>query len=90
MSKAHPLEMKKFTDRKLSLKSNGGRRVQGLLQNFDTCMNHVIDEMATSGQQKDIGMVVIRGSSILMLEALGKSKQWLLNRGVHILLQRAV
>ncbi|XP_057638156.1 small nuclear ribonucleoprotein G-like [Chionomys nivalis] len=86
MSKAYPPELKKFTDRKLSLKSNGGRRIQGIFRGFDPCMNHVIDEMATSGQQNDISVVVIRGNSILMLEALEKSKQWLLSRGVHILL----
>ncbi|XP_046275164.1 small nuclear ribonucleoprotein G-like [Marmota monax] len=54
-------------------KLNGGRHVQGILQGFDPFMNLVIDEcveMATSGQQNNIGMVVIRGNSIIMLEAL--------------------
>nr|XP_035138217.2 small nuclear ribonucleoprotein G-like [Callithrix jacchus] len=62
MSKAHPPELKKFMDKKLSLKLNGGRHVQGILQGFDPFMNLVIDEcveMATSGQQNNIGMVVI-------------------------------
>ncbi|KAM7132350.1 small nuclear ribonucleoprotein G-like [Molossus nigricans] len=62
-------------DKKLSLKLNGGRHVQGILQGFDPFMNPVIDEcvaMATSGQQNNIGMVVIRGNSIIMLEALGR------------------
>ncbi|XP_044111125.1 small nuclear ribonucleoprotein G-like [Neovison vison] len=71
MSKAHPPELKKFMDKKLSLKLNGGRHVQGIL--FDPFMNLVIDEcveMATSRQQNNIGMVVIRGNSIIMLEAL--------------------
>ncbi|XP_041509619.1 small nuclear ribonucleoprotein G-like [Microtus oregoni] len=73
MSKAHPPELKKFMDKKLSLKLNGGRHVQGIVWGFDPFMNRVIDacvEMATSGQQNDISMVVIRGKSILMLEAL--------------------
>uniref|UniRef100_A0A2K6SX41 Small nuclear ribonucleoprotein G n=1 Tax=Saimiri boliviensis boliviensis TaxID=39432 RepID=A0A2K6SX41_SAIBB len=68
MSKAHPPELKKFMDKKLSLKLNGG-----ILWGFDPFMNLVIDEcveMATSGQQNNIGMVVIRGNSIIMLEAL--------------------
>uniref|UniRef100_A0A2K5WTS5 Small nuclear ribonucleoprotein G n=1 Tax=Macaca fascicularis TaxID=9541 RepID=A0A2K5WTS5_MACFA len=62
-----------FMDKKLSLKLNGGRHVQGILRGFDPFMNLVIDEcveMATSGQQNNIGMVVIRGNSIIMLEAL--------------------
>ena len=61
MSKAHPPELKKFMDKKLSLKLNGGRHVQGILWGFDLFMNLVIDEcveMATSGQQNNIGMVV--------------------------------
>uniref|UniRef100_A0A8I4A1S6 Sm domain-containing protein n=1 Tax=Callithrix jacchus TaxID=9483 RepID=A0A8I4A1S6_CALJA len=44
-----------------------------ILRGFDPFMNLVIDEcveMATSGQQNNIGMVVIRGNSIIMLEAL--------------------
>lgn len=65
MSKAHPPELKKFMDKKLSLKLNGGRHVQGILRGFDPFMNLVIDEcveMATSGQQNNIGMVVSKGS----------------------------
>ncbi|EMP30520.1 Small nuclear ribonucleoprotein G [Chelonia mydas] len=62
-----------FMDKKLSLKLNGGRHVQGILRGFDPFMNLVIDEcveMAQGGQQNTIGMVVIRGNSIIMLEAL--------------------
>ena len=72
MSKAQPPELKKFMDKKLSLKLNGGRHVQGISWGFDPFMNLVIDkcvEMATSGQQNNTGMVVIQGNSI-MLEAL--------------------
>ncbi|KAH0623033.1 hypothetical protein JD844_030931 [Phrynosoma platyrhinos] len=64
---------RKFMDKKLSLKLNGGRHVQGILRGFDPFMNLVIDEcveMAPGGQQNNIGMVVIRGNSIIMLEAL--------------------
>uniref|UniRef100_A0A2K6TZ36 Small nuclear ribonucleoprotein G n=1 Tax=Saimiri boliviensis boliviensis TaxID=39432 RepID=A0A2K6TZ36_SAIBB len=64
MSKAHPPELKKFMDKK---------HVQGILWGFDPFMNLVIDEcveLATSGQQNNTGMVVIRGNSIIMLEAL--------------------
>ena len=53
MSKAHPPGLNKFMDKKLSLKLNGGRHVQGILRGFDPFMNLVIDEcveMATSGQ----------------------------------------
>lgn len=69
----YPFCFFRFMDKKLSLKLNGGRHVQGILRGFDPFMNLVIDEcveMATSGQQNNIGMVVIRGNSIIMLEAL--------------------
>ncbi|XP_071377400.1 small nuclear ribonucleoprotein G isoform X2 [Centroberyx affinis] len=60
MSKAHPPELKKFMDKKLSLKLNGGRHVQGILRGFDPFMNLVMDdclEMGPGGQQNGIGMV---------------------------------
>uniref|UniRef100_A0A2R9BI90 Small nuclear ribonucleoprotein G n=1 Tax=Pan paniscus TaxID=9597 RepID=A0A2R9BI90_PANPA len=59
--------LKKFMDKKLSLKLNGGRHVQGILRGFDPFMNLVIDECV---EMNNIGMVVIRGNSIIMLEAL--------------------
>nr|XP_039328899.1 small nuclear ribonucleoprotein G-like [Saimiri boliviensis boliviensis] len=62
MSKARPPELKKFMDKKLSLKLNGSRHVQGILQGFDPFMNLVIDEcveMVTSGQQNNTGTVII-------------------------------
>ncbi|XP_046320944.1 small nuclear ribonucleoprotein G-like [Marmota monax] len=55
------------------LSLNGGRRVEGILRGFDPFMNFMIDdcvEMATSVQQNSIGMVVMQGNSIFMLEAL--------------------
>nr|XP_044996479.1 small nuclear ribonucleoprotein G-like [Jaculus jaculus] len=73
MSKTHPPELKKFMDKKLSVNLNGGRHVQGILWGFDPFMNLVINEyveMVTSGQKTNTGMVVIRGNSIIMLEAL--------------------
>ncbi|XP_040301341.1 small nuclear ribonucleoprotein G-like [Leopardus geoffroyi] len=60
-------------DKKLSLKLNGGRYVQGMLQGFDPYKNLVIDkcvQMITSRQQNNTGMVVIGGNSIIILEVL--------------------
>uniref|UniRef100_A0A3Q2HTG8 Small nuclear ribonucleoprotein G n=1 Tax=Equus caballus TaxID=9796 RepID=A0A3Q2HTG8_HORSE len=70
---SQPPELKKFMDKKLSLKLHGGRHVQGILWGFDPFVNLVIDEcveMTTSGQQNNIGMVVIQRNGIIMLEAL--------------------
>ena len=75
MSKAHPPELKKFMDKKLSVKLNGGRHVVGILRGFDPFMNLVVDETVEErkdGSKNNIGMVVIRGNSIVMLESLDR------------------
>ncbi|XP_045456691.1 probable small nuclear ribonucleoprotein G [Melitaea cinxia] len=73
MSKAHPPELKKYMDKRLTVKLNAGRVVLGVLRGFDPFMNLVMDEAVEEckdGQNIAIGMVVIRGNSIIMLEAL--------------------
>ncbi|XP_028391594.1 small nuclear ribonucleoprotein G-like [Dendronephthya gigantea] len=73
MSKAHPPELKKYMDKKLSIKINGGRHVTGVLRGFDPFMNIVLDEAVenvSSSEKHNIGMVVIRGNSIVIMEAL--------------------
>ncbi|EDO48813.1 predicted protein [Nematostella vectensis] len=75
MSKAHPPELKKYMDKKLSLKLNGGRHVSGVLRGYDPFMNLVLDDAVenVSGNEKHaIGMVVIRGNSIVTMEALDR------------------
>uniref|UniRef100_A0A2K5IMT1 Small nuclear ribonucleoprotein G n=1 Tax=Colobus angolensis palliatus TaxID=336983 RepID=A0A2K5IMT1_COLAP len=57
---SHPPVLKKFMDKKLSLKLNGGRHVQGILRAFDPFMNLVVDEC----------MEMATGNSIITLEAL--------------------
>nr|CAD7426476.1 unnamed protein product [Timema monikensis] len=57
------------------LKLNGGRHVVGILRGFDPFMNLVVDETIENckdGTQNNVGMVVIRGNSIIMLEALDR------------------
>jgi len=73
MSKAHPPELKKLMDKRLSMTLNGDRKVNGILRGFDPFMNLVLDEAiedCKDGNKKSIGMVVIRGNSIIMMEAL--------------------
>lgn len=73
MSKAHPPELKKYMDKKLLLKLNGKRQITGILRGFDPFMNLVIDEAVEDtreGTKNEIGMVVVRGNSIILLEAL--------------------
>ncbi|KAK7110625.1 small nuclear ribonucleoprotein G-like [Littorina saxatilis] len=75
MSKAHPPELKKYMEKKLTLKLNGGRMVTGILRGFDPFMNLVVDESieeTKSGEKRSIGMVVVRGNSIVLLESLDR------------------
>ncbi|XP_052284037.1 probable small nuclear ribonucleoprotein G [Dreissena polymorpha] len=75
MSKAHPPELKKYMEKRLALKLNGGRRINGILRGFDPFMNLVIDETieeTKTGEKHAIGMVVVRGNSIIILEALDR------------------
>jgi small nuclear ribonucleoprotein G len=57
-------------DKKLSIVLNANRHVTGTLRGFDQFMNLVLDNAVDEKQSKDIGMVVIRGNSIVTIEAL--------------------
>ncbi|KAI2809766.1 hypothetical protein RDWZM_003056 [Blomia tropicalis] len=75
MSKAHPPELKKYMDKRLTLKLNGSRQINGILRGFDPFMNLVIDEAVEinkRNQQVPIGMVVVRGNAVVLMEALDR------------------
>lgn len=62
-------------DKRMLLKLNGGRSVAGILRGFDPFMNVVLDETVEEckdSTRNNIGMVVIRGNSIVMVEALDR------------------
>ncbi|KAI9137356.1 small nuclear ribonucleoprotein polypeptide G-like protein [Paraphysoderma sedebokerense] len=75
MSKATQPELKKYMDKKLFLQLNGNRNVVGTLRGFDPFMNLVLDDAVeeSANEKHDIGMVVIRGNSVIMMETLEKS-----------------
>uniref|UniRef100_A0A8R1HJG9 Small nuclear ribonucleoprotein G n=1 Tax=Caenorhabditis japonica TaxID=281687 RepID=A0A8R1HJG9_CAEJA len=71
MSKTHPPELKKYMDKEMDLKLNGNRHVSGILRGFDPFMNMVIDEAVEypkGGQPINLGMTVIRGNSVVIME----------------------
>jgi small nuclear ribonucleoprotein G len=73
MSKVHPPDMKRYMDKKLSIKLNGNRKVTGILRGYDQFMNLVLDntvEEVSANERNEIGMVVIRGNSVVMMEPL--------------------
>jgi small nuclear ribonucleoprotein G len=73
MSKASLPDMRKYMDKRLALKLNGNRKVVGVLRGFDQYMNIVLDqsvEEVSANEKNEIGMVVIRGNSVVMMEPL--------------------
>ncbi|KAG2234239.1 ribonucleoprotein LSM domain-containing protein [Thamnidium elegans] len=73
MGKTTTPELKKYMDKRLSLQLNGNRKVSGILRGFDPFMNIVLDETIeeiSATEKHNIGMVVIRGNSISIMEAL--------------------
>ncbi|MCD7447218.1 hypothetical protein HAX54_026337 [Datura stramonium] len=67
-----PPDLKKYMDKQLQIKLNANRLVVGTLRGFDQFMNLVIDNtVEVNGNEKnEIGMVVIRGNSVVTIEAL--------------------
>eukprot|EP00276_Gloeochaete_wittrockiana_P003001 CAMPEP_0184656274 /NCGR_PEP_ID=MMETSP0308-20130426/16167_1 /TAXON_ID=38269 /ORGANISM="Gloeochaete witrockiana, Strain SAG 46.84" /LENGTH=77 /DNA_ID=CAMNT_0027093309 /DNA_START=38 /DNA_END=271 /DNA_ORIENTATION=+ len=68
-------DLKKYMDKKLAIRLNGNRKVTGVLRGFDQFMNIVLDntfEEVNATERNNIGMVVIRGNSIVMMDCLDK------------------
>jgi len=72
MPQAQP-ELKKYMEKILFVQLNGNRKVMGILRGYDVFLNIVLDdaiEEKPGGERERLGMVVIRGNSVVMLEAL--------------------
>ena len=69
-------------DLRVDLRMNGDRRIAGIMKGYDQYMNIVLDEAIeiakpTSGkdaadQNRNLGMIVIRGASVQFWENLDK------------------
>lgn len=69
------LTRRRFMDKKVFVQLNGSRKVTGTLRGYDVFLNIVLDDAAEekkNGERENIGQVVIRGNSVVMLEALEK------------------
>ena len=79
LSKLILYNQRSYLDKQVALSLNKNRKVTGTLRGFDQFMNIVLgdalEEIKTEGGGKaenNIGMVVIRGNSILQFELVGK------------------
>ena len=66
-------DLRKFMDLRVDLRMNGDRRIIGIMKGYDQYMNIVLDEAkeipkvkgsGEKGQNRELGMIVIRGASI--------------------------
>ncbi|EME44198.1 hypothetical protein DOTSEDRAFT_71875 [Dothistroma septosporum NZE10] len=74
MPQAQP-ELKKYLDKRVEVQLNGSRKVMGTLRGYDVFLNIVLDEATESkpnGEKARLGMCVIRGNSVVMMEALDR------------------
>ncbi|KAF2858756.1 small nuclear ribonucleoprotein SmG [Piedraia hortae CBS 480.64] len=73
MPQAQP-ELKRYLDKRVEVQLNGSRKVMGTLRGYDVFFNLVLDEATESkGDEKvRIGMCVVRGNSVVMMEALDR------------------
>jgi len=77
MPQAQP-ELKKYLEKRVLVQLNGSRKVMGVLRGYDVYLNIVLDEALeekAGGEKTRIGMVVIRGNAVVMLEALDRINQ---------------
>ena len=74
-------DLRKFMDLRVDLRMNGDRRIIGIMKGYDQYMNIVLDEAKeipkTRGQgenvqNRELGMIVIRGASIQFWENIDK------------------
>jgi small nuclear ribonucleoprotein G len=78
-------DLRKFMDLRVDLRLNGDRRVAGILKGYDQFLNIVLDEAIeittqkpnapkVEGQnaQRDLGTIVVRGSSVQLWENIDK------------------
>ena len=77
-------DLRKFMDLRVDLRLNSDRRVAGIMKGYDQYMNIVLDEaieIAPQGagdnkdaekQNRNLGMIVIRGASVQLWENLDK------------------
>ncbi|KAL8297607.1 hypothetical protein RB600_002553 [Gaeumannomyces tritici] len=62
-----------YLDKKVFVQLNGSRKVVGVVRGYDVFLNIVLDEAfedKDGGEKVKLGMVVIRGNSVVMLEAM--------------------
>jgi small nuclear ribonucleoprotein G len=64
-------DLKKYLEKRILVNMNGSRKVMGILRGYDVYLNVVLDdalEEKPGGEKVRIGMVVIRGNAVVLIE----------------------
>ena len=71
-------DLNKYVTKKLRIKLNGGREIEGVVVGVDVFMNVALERAfeIINGERKVLYKVVVRGNSILMWELLEKVVSW--------------
>ena len=71
MSKHTGPDLKKYMEKNVAVKINGNRKIKGTLRGYDQFMNLVLDNASEYAENaKNIGMIVIRGNSVVQVEVI--------------------
>ncbi|ROW10549.1 hypothetical protein VMCG_01720 [Cytospora schulzeri] len=80
--KENILDLSKYSDKRITVKFNGGREVTGILKGYDPLMNLVLDEVKETmrddeGKEttRDLGLTVARGTMIVLISPIDGSEE---------------
>lgn len=68
-------DLRKYMDKKLDIRLNANRKITGTLRGYDQFMNLVLEDCYDCSNKDDqipIGMIMIRGNSVVLWECLDK------------------
>ncbi|KAI1392179.1 like-Sm domain-containing protein [Hypoxylon trugodes] len=80
--KENILDLSKYTDKRITVKFNGGREVTGTLKGYDALMNLVLDDVQEvmrddEGKEatRSLGLVVARGTLLVVISPVDGSEE---------------
>ncbi|KAK4125114.1 U6 snRNA-associated Sm-like protein LSm7 [Parathielavia appendiculata] len=79
--KENILDLKKYMDKRITVKFNGGREATGVLKGYDALMNLVLDEVEEllrddegNEMTRPLGLVVVRGTLLVVISPVDGSE----------------
>ncbi|KAK3905526.1 hypothetical protein C8A05DRAFT_12652 [Staphylotrichum tortipilum] len=79
--KENILDLKKYMDKRITVKFNGGREATGVLKGYDALMNLVLDEVEEllrddegNEMTRPLGLVVVRGTLLVVVSPVDGSE----------------